>query len=103
MLNQTIEELLGGDGGLVGPIIILLVTVAKPHMMGVKLQDPAVGDGRAPDVAGDISQKIMFVRAAMFRYLPEDSRKRVVLAGCTSGGAGFRLIVGPKRSLSWIG
>ena len=30
-------------------------------------------------------------------------RKRVVLAGCTSGGAGFRMIVCPKRSLSWMG
>jgi YD repeat-containing protein len=30
-------------------------------------------------------------------------RKRVVLAGCTSGGAGFRMIVCLKRSLSWMG
>jgi hypothetical protein len=32
-----------------------------------------------------------------------DVRKRVVLAGCTSGGAGFRMIVCLKRSLSWMG
>jgi hypothetical protein len=29
--------------------------------------------------------------------------KRVVLAGCTSGGAGFRMFVCLKRSLSWMG
>jgi transposase len=32
-----------------------------------------------------------------------DHGKRVVLAGCTSGGAGFRMIVCLKRSLSWMG
>jgi hypothetical protein len=34
---------------------------------------------------------------------PRLNSKRVVLAGCTSGGAGFRMIVCPKRSLSWMG
>ena len=29
-------------------------------------------------------------------------RKRLVLAGCTSGGKGFRIIVCLKRSLSWM-
>jgi len=29
-------------------------------------------------------------------------RKRLVLAGCTSGGTGFRIIVCLKRSLSWM-
>ena len=34
---------------------------------------------------------------------PEAGRKRVVLAGCTSGGAGFRMFVCLKRSLNWMG
>ncbi len=72
MLDQTIEELLSGDGGLVDPIIVQLVAVAKPHMMGVKLQDAAIGDGQPPDVAGDVGQKLVLVRTAMFRYVPED-------------------------------
>jgi hypothetical protein len=35
--------------------------------------------------------------------MPAKRSKRVVLAGCTSGGAGFRMIVCLKRSLSWMG
>jgi hypothetical protein len=33
----------------------------------------------------------------------KEERKRVVLAGCTSSGAGFRMFVCLKRSLNWMG
>jgi len=70
MRDQTIEELPGGNGNFVDPVIVQLVAIEKPHMIGVKLQDAAVRDGRTPDVAGNISQKVVPARTAMFFYVP---------------------------------
>ena len=84
MFDQTIEELPGGGGVLVYPIIVQFVAEAKPHMMRVKIQEAAVGDGRTPDVAGDIGQKIALVRIAMFLYVPKKSWLIVDSSNCFS-------------------